>query len=575
MNTSLSLRPFPFTWKQFERYWYIFSLCVIIIALPYSKVGLSIGQFMIAGGWIVERFDYERWMTKMREWSFPQRILQFFPLSFGLLFLGIFGGFREFGRRRAAILFSSILLLHVLGLIFTTDFAYAFKDLRTKLPLFLLPLFLSTAKAFDRTAFYRFLALFLLAVVVRSGYNAWMIATHTFTDIREVSQNISHIIFSLQLSISIYILLFFLLRKGLLRSWQRIALLPVLLWIIAYILLSRSFTGLAITVITLLILVPVLIFRTRKRWLKVALSAMILVVGAWVFFTIRSVVREFYHVNPVDFSKLEKNTSRGNPYIHNPYSGQTENGNYVWIYVNWEEMRAAWNARSRMPFDSLGKQHETVAFTVVRYLSSKGWRKDADAVERLSPKEVKAIENGVANSIFLEKFSIRGRIYEFIWGFDRYRKSGDPTGSTTMQRVEFWKASLGIIRDHWLTGVGTGDMNLAFAAQYENMHTRLPPEHRWRSHNQFLSILVGFGVIGFAWFLVAFFYPPALLRRYDDWFFLVFVIIAVLSMLTGDTIESQTGVSFVALFYSLFLFARREKDPLHIVSFLSPSHGKH
>ncbi|HNY01029.1 MAG TPA: O-antigen ligase family protein [Bacteroidales bacterium] len=573
MNASLSLRPFPFTWKQFERYWYIFSLCIIIIALPYSKVGLSIGQMMMAGGWIVERFDYKRWVEKMRGWTIPQRMLQLFPLSFGLLFRGIFGGFREFGRRRAAILFSSILLMHVLGLIFTTDFGYAFKDLRTKLPLFLLPLFLSTSKAFDRTAFYRFLALFVLAVTVRSVFNAWMIATHTYPDIREVSHNISHIIFSLQLSISLYILLFFLLKRGILALWQRIALLPVLLWLVAYILLSHSFTGLAISVLTLLILVPILIFRTRKHWLKVALSAMILIIGSWVFFTIRSVVKEYYHVNPVDLSHLEKFTSRGNPYIHNPYSNQTENGNYVWIYVNWDEMRAAWNARSRMPFDSVGKKKETVAFTVVRYLSSKGWRKDADAVERLSPKEVTAIENGVANCIFLEKFSIRGRLYEFIWGFDQYRKTGDPTGSTTMQRVEFWKASLGIIRDYWLTGVGTGDMNLAFAAQYEKMHTQLPPEQRWRSHNQFLSILVGFGVLGFAWFLLAFFYPPAILGRYDDWFFLVFMIISVLSMLTGDTIESQTGVSFVAFFYSLLLFARREKDPLNIVSPISLPDG--
>jgi ABC-type Na+ efflux pump permease subunit len=51
-----------------------------------------------------------------------------------------------------------------------------------------------------------------------------------------------------------------------------------------------------------------------------------------------------------------------------------------------------------------------------------------------------------------------------------------------------------------------------------------------------------------------------MLRRYDDYFFLVFLIIALLSMLAGDTIESQTGVSFVAIFYTLFLFARKEKD---------------
>jgi len=288
----------------------------------------------------------------------------------------------------------------------------------------------------------------------------------------------------------------------------------------------------------------------------------ILLITFGIFMAIRSIVTDYYRVIPVDFAKLEKNTSRGNPYIHNVYSTQTENGNYLWIYVQWDELRSAWNIRSRIPFDSLNKKNETIAFTVIRYLTSRGLRKDADAVEKLNPGELDAIEKGVANYIFLEKFSIRGRIYEFLWGFDNYRETGNPTGFTLMQRLEFWKASVGIIRDYWLTGVGTGDMNIAFQVQYEKMHSKLAPDQRWRSHNQFLSIFVGFGIFGLLWFLVALFSPPLMLRRQDDFFVFVFMIIAMLSMLTEDTIESQTGVTFIAFFYSFFLFARKEKDSL-------------
>jgi len=131
-----------------------------------------------------------------------------------------------------------------------------------------------------------------------------------------------------------------------------------------------------------------------------------------------------------------------------------------------------------------------------------------------------------------------------------------------MQRLEFWKASIGIIKENWLTGVGTGDMNIAFRAQYEKMQTKLAPDQRWRSHNQFLSIFVGFGILGLIWFLTAILYPPFLLRRQDDFFTVVFLVIAMSSMLTEDTIESQTGVSFFAVFYALFLFARKEKDAI-------------
>ncbi|MEI7897955.1 MAG: O-antigen ligase family protein, partial [bacterium] len=128
--------------------------------------------------------------------------------------------------------------------------------------------------------------------------------------------------------------------------------------------------------------------------------------------------------------------------------------------------------------------------------------------------------------------------------------------------LEFWKASLGIIRDHWLTGVGTGDMNIAFRVQYEKMQSKLAPDQRWRSHNQFLSIFIGFGIFGLIWFLIALFYPPVILRRQDDYFVVVFLVIAILSMLTEDTLESQTGVTFFAFFYSFFLFARKAKDSI-------------
>jgi len=548
------------TWRQFLRYCYIFSLMGIIVGLSFSKIFLSIGQFMMAGAWILLWFDEKEWLGRLRQCPSGRIVLIALPSAVILMLNGIGKGFRSFFTNRAAMAFASVMILHLAGLLWTTDFSYALKDLRTKLPLFLLPLFFSTNEPFGKRAFYRLLLLFVLAVLVRSLFNTWMIATHHFIDIRDVSRNISHIIFSLLLSLSLFILAYFVLKSNFFVLWHKIVMVAVMAWLLAYTIISQSFTGFTIIIAVLLILIPVMIIKTRGRLLKLSLAAGFLVIFASLFLFLRSVVSDYYHVNPVDFAKLEQTTSRGNRYIHNTASLQTENGNYVWIYIQWDEMRSAWNKRSRIPFDSLGKKNEKIAFTAVRYLASKGWRKDADAIEKLKPGEIDAIEKGVANVIFLNRFGIRGRIYEFLWGFDHYRETGDPTGSTLMQRLEFWKASVGIIKDHWLTGVGTGDMNLAFSAQYEKMHTKLAPDQRWRSHNQFLSIFVGFGVIGFIWFLFSIFYPPYILHRFGDYFFLVFLLIALLSMFTDDTIESQTGVSFFAVFYALLLFARKEND---------------
>ena len=542
--------------KQFERYWYIFSLGVIIASLPFSKLLLSIGEMMLAGGWIVERFDAGSLKARLTALSFRKRAAQLIPYSLYLLFVGILKGFKEFYRQKPALIFSSIFLLHIAGLLFTTDFDYALKDLRTKFPLFLLPLIISTSKSFNEKGFYRYLALIIAAVLVRSLFNTWLIATHDYIDIRQVSRNISHIIFSLLLSLSIFILTYFVSKRKNFPVWLHASFLLLLVWFIVYLVISQSFTGLSIMLITLLVLFLTMIFTLSNFRLRAGLLCGIILIAAAIVFSLRSVVKDYYRVNPIDLTRLEAVTSRGNPYIHNIHSTQTENGNYLWIYIQWDEMRLSWNNRSRFPFDSLGLKNQTVAHTVVRFLTSKGWRKDADAVEKLTDSEIAAIEKGVANYIFLDEFSLRGRIYEFLSGYDIYRKTGNPTGSTVMQRIEFWKASLGIISDYWLTGVGSGDMNTAFAYQYKKMDSKLALNQRWRSHNQFLSIWIGFGVFGLIWFLIAIFYPPVMMKRKNDYFVIIILSITILSMLTEDTIESQTGVTFFALFYSLFLFSR-------------------
>ena len=546
--------------RQFVRLGFLFGLLVVICILPFSKYVLSIGQFILTGAWILERLDLDKLQVFWNSRSRVQLIFLLIPYLLYLMFLGIFRGFQEFFRNKPALIFSSIILLHVVGLMFTFDFDYALKDLRTKLPLLLLPLFLSTSGAIGKKGFYAYMLAFFIAVLVGTILHTWKIVHHEYIDIRDVAKHVSHIIFGLLITLSLFSLGYFILKKKLFPLWVKGLLMLVFLWFVSYLIISKSITGLAIALLVLMILIPILIFRTKNRWLKVGLVLVILGVSGGVAQYLRHVINDYYTVLPVDYSKLEAFTSRGNPYNHNFHVKQTENGHFLWLFVNYEEMRSAWNMRSKLPFDSLDLKGQPLKFTLVRFLTSKGWRKDADAVEMLTQPEIEAVEKGVANYIFMKEFSIRGRIYEFLWGFENYRLTGNPTGSTLMQRLEFWKASAALIRANWLYGVGTGDMNQAFKNQYTIMQSKLAPEQRWRSHNQFMSVFIGFGIFGLAWFLFAIFYPPWKLKRYDDYFFLVFLIISMLSMLTEDTIESQTGVTFFALFYSFFLFARKGKE---------------
>ena len=142
-------------------------------------------------------------------------------------------------------------------------------------------------------------------------------------------------------------------------------------------------------------------------------------------------------------------------------------------------------------------------------------------------------------------------------GYDVYQKTGNPSGSSSMQRIEYIRASIGIIGHNLIYGVGTGDLEDAFNTQYEEMNTPLERQYRYHAHNQFLGIAVAYGLLGLLWFLFALIYPGIKLRAFHDYFFNSFFLILIISMLSDDTFETQAGATLFAFFFSLLLFGRK------------------
>jgi hypothetical protein len=547
------------SFADFCRFWFLLALAGLISMLPFSKIVISISEMVLSTAWALQRFDVAGLGQLLKRNSRLKAALMILPYGVYFVFKSIAGGFRDLYRNKPALVFFSLYLLHITGLIFTSDFDYALKDLRTKAPIFLIPLFLGTSRPLGRKWFDAYLFLFLLALIVGTLMYSWKIYSVKYIDIRDVSRNVSHIILGLELALGLFITVWFMFRREF-PAWSKVLFLLISAWFIVYILYSRSFTGLAVFAITAMILLPILVFRQKRPGLKVLLAVVMTLVTASAFLYTRGIVKEYYLVHPIDLNRLDSLTSRGNPYMHIRSGYMTENGNYIYLYCQFGELKEEWNKRSRISFDSNGVNGEKITYTLLRFLTSKNLRKDADGVDSLNPAEIRAIERGVPNYLFLYNLGMKSRIYELLWGYEMYKHTGDPTGYTLMQRIEFWKASVGIIRGNWLTGVGTGDMNEAFQQQYVKMNSKLPPGQRWRSHNQFLSIFVGFGLFGFLWFLFSLFYPAFKLRGFTDYFFLVFMIIAILSMMMEDTLESQMGVTFITFFYCFFLFGRKEYD---------------
>ena len=511
-----------------HHYIYLFALALLVASLPFSLFLISISQFILILNWLTEG--------------------------------NLKGKFIAFFKNKPAIIFSLLFFLHIVGLIYTSDFTYAFKDIRTKIPLLLLPLIISTSKPLLKKELNALFFVFIAAVIVATFINTYYYFNHVINDIRETSRFISHIRFSLMICFSIVLALYYLLKEKITSKLTIIIIVILLLWLLAFLLLSESITGISILTILVLFFLLKTVFSKTAPLFRLASALVILFIFSYAYFYINGAVKEYYHKNPVSFSSLDTITHEGNPYINDTTSLESENGNLIWIYISKEELADEWTKRSNYNFNGFDDKNQRIEFTLIRYLTSKGLRKDADGLKQLSDDEIVAIQKGITSVSFFEKMTLKKRIHQILGEFDNYKKDGNANGLSVMLKVEFVKASIGIIKEHFVFGVGTGDVNIAFKEQYEKTHSLLKPENRWRSHNQYLSLWVAFGIIGFIVFIFSLFSPPVLLKKFRDYRYLAFFIIIIISMLTEDTLETQVGVTFYAFFSSLFLFGTSNKN---------------
>jgi len=512
--------------KPYHPQIYVTGLALAVLGMPLSKVLMSISMFLLLGNWLIE------------------------------------GGLKEklqlFLKNKIAVAVASLFLLHIVGVAWTSDFAYALKDLRNKIPLLLLPLIMSTTPVPSEKHFRLVLHIFLLGLfseTMVSLYNLYGFSGKIITNMRELTSHVSHIRFSLMLCMGIFSVPYLVTKwKEEYSQGQKILLASLVAWFIFFIFILQAANGIVIFFISLLFSIFYLVLKAKNWKLKISfLSAIILsfiVAGVWL----GSIVRNFYHVNEVDYTKLDSISALGNPYFHNRKDTRTENGNLVGIYIAYDEMEQAWNTRSNLKYKDKDKNGNMVCYTLERFLTSKGYRKDAEGVSKLTDKEVLAIKSGVANYRYLDKLRFSDRIYEILWEFNDYRRTGNPSGHSVMQRFEYWRAAKNIIKEHLFFGVGTGDLVSAYKEQYVKMNSPLEENFRKRAHNQYLSIAVAFGIFGFAWFLISIFYPVVAYRLRPGYIYLVFLLIALLSFISEDTLESQAGVTFFAFFNSFFLF---------------------
>ncbi len=462
-------------------------------------------------------------------------------------------------RSKDVWLFLGIYFLHVVGMLYTSDLAYGFHDLKVKLPLLVFPILLATADPLSFKERKITLIFFTAAVVTSSIISTFILLIPgklSGEDVRQIAPFISHIRLALMVNMSIFITFSFGLSAQSRR--ERYLLFGVGLWLVIFLFLLKSFTGIILFLVCLFILVPLYQHRIPSFFWRRVIVAISIVVPVISMIYLFGSVRRFYSFEDTNPHKILVFTEGGRAYRHDFRARDVENGHFVWQNVCEDELRIAWPLRSQFPYDSLDRRGNPIRFTLIRYLTSKGLPKDSLSVTQLTDDEIRSIENGVANYLYRNKLALYPYVYRVLWELDSYARGNNPSGHSVAQRIIYWKAALQIIRENFLFGVGTGDVQQAFNTYYERNEVNLQRKFWLRAHNQYLTFIVTFGIIGFLIIMVGILLPCFRKIKYTPFLAVVFMIISFFSMIPEDTLETQAGATFFAFFYSFFILANRK-----------------
>ncbi len=548
--------------RRFHSQAYFITLILMAMSIPLSRFTMSVFQFTLLGLWLWAGFSFEVVFRIFRRTSPLKGLWHFVSYMLRLTRSNLIDKFGLFFKNPIAVLVSSLFLMHLIGLIHTEDFSYALKDLRIKLPLLLLPVVLATMEKINRSQLHTLLLFYVLAVLIGTLFSLNAYLKQEFTDIREISLFINPVRFSLNIVFSFFILLWFVFFNSGQKLFSRLGMLLVMVWFAFFLAILESMIGMIALIILSSGLFIFRIFSLKNLGLRLAMLLLLITLPALIIWHVYDMVRDLSTPEAVQIEQLPTHTRQGNPYLHDTMYFGVEDGRYIGLFLSFKELEEAWNQRSEIKFDELDRSNQEIKHTLIRYLHSRDLPKDAEGVEALTEQDIAWIERGIANYNYVARPSLRTRISKILIAYQKYNQIQDPGGSSVLQRLEYIKASKLIIRENFWFGVGTGDLPAVFAQTYDRMQSPLKDMWRWRSHNQYLSIFVAFGVFGFLWFLIILVYPYASHKVYRNYFYSIFLGIIMISMFTEDTIESQDGVTLFAFFNSLLLFGIHYKNKL-------------
>lgn len=512
-----------------HRYIFLFGLIGLAAGMLFGTVPTSIPQIILVANWLLEGSFKWKWQQL--------RSNKFFWLLAALFFL------------------------HLIGMSYTENIQRGLDDLRNKMPVLILPLILFSTKPLCVKGLKLLFGFFFLSVFVSSICCYLVYAGYTkkiIIDVRKASIFMSHIRFSLFIAFAIIGLLYSSVKEK--NNLIKAACYVTTLWLFYFMYKLEMATGF----LCLLAVGGFLLIIFSVKWLPKKYSiSLVLVLILVSLFTIKSA-----HSSLKIYDKEASNTANimldktknGRTYLQDTVYGLAENGNLIGVNINYEELEKEWNSKSSIRFDSMDKLNNSIKYTLLRYMTSKALTKDSIGITFLSHQDILNIENGSSNYLYSLSSGLTLKWRELVWEYTKYIRGENPSGHTLMMRLEFWKTASYLIKDYPVFGVGTGDIQDSFNTKYVETNSQLDAVWRLRCHNQYLAIGVAFGFVGLFFFIFYLLFPAIVLRKQLHYLYWPFFLIAILSFITEDTLETQSGVTFFIFFQTLFLWLASCKE---------------
>jgi hypothetical protein len=374
------------------------------------------------------------------------------------------------------------------------------------------------------------------------------------------------------INIAILILVYYAIT---LKNKLSIVLSLIATWLVYFLVLLGSINGFIIFTFSIVIGIFVLIFKSPFKRLGIALVFFLIVITGYISIVSFSAYKSYFVPKKVAYNdpdNILKKTKGGHNLVTNKKSNQLQNGYYVWRNISRKEIKKEWKKRADDNYHEYDIKNQVIAGTLIRYMTSKGLQKDAVGMDELSDQDIINIEMGYADYRRVDWNNLELRIDQFFYQLSAIINQKNPGGKPFVQRIYYLEASFFIIKNNFFTGVGTGDIQIAFEDYYKSIGTQMPDRYWVRTHNQYLTYFITNGILGFLFFIYATTFP--LIRFIKTSFILaISQFILLFSFLSEDTLESQPGVTLYIFIIALgIVFIDNENritktsDPLSAVA---------